>query len=141
MTEATQQSNFPPMGYPDRVGPILASFTAEQRGIIKAMLMQAASLTANKGYDEIEQILNADDFLQVQTSDTAGFSSGNYLIAFLGTPAAVGTWELYFGGHHLAFGNTFTDGVLTGATHHSGGWSRLCPLPRTGGKTRRWCRK
>jgi hypothetical protein len=132
VTEAKQWSNFPPVGYPNRVGPILASFTPEQRGIIKAMLMEAASLLPNEGFDEIAQILNADDFLQVETNDTAGFSSGNYHIAFLGTPAATGTWQLYFGGHHLAFSNTYTDGVLVGATPSFRGVEPFVPFTQNG---------
>jgi hypothetical protein len=113
--DAKKWSNFPPMGYRDRVGPTLGDFTADQRGLIKAILTTASSLTPNEGYDELEQILNADDFLIAETGET-GFSSSNYHIAFLGTPAATGTWQLYFGGHHLAVSNTYTDGVLTGAT-------------------------
>jgi hypothetical protein len=132
VAEAKQWSNFPPVGYPDRVGPILASFTPAQRGIIKAMLTEAASLTVNEGYDELEQILNADDFLQAQTQDTAGFSSGNYHIAFLGTPGPTGTWQLYFGGHHLAFSNTYTDGVLTGATPSFRGVEPFTPFTQNG---------
>jgi hypothetical protein len=37
-------------------------------------------------------------------------------MAFLGTPSMTGTWELQFGGHHLAFANTYANGVLVGAT-------------------------
>jgi hypothetical protein len=96
------------------------------------MLMEAASLTANEGYDEIEQILNADDFLQAETSDTAGFSSGNYHFAFLGTPGPTGTWQLYFGGHHLAFSNTYTDGVLVGATPSFRGVEPFVPFTQNG---------
>jgi Protein of unknown function (DUF3500) len=130
--EAQKWSNFPPVGYPDRVGPILAAFTPDQRGIIKAMLMEAASLLPNEGYDELEQILNADDFLQAETADTAGFSSGNYHIAFLGTPGPTGTWQLYFGGHHLAFANTYTDGVLAGATPSFRGVEPFVPFTQNG---------
>ncbi len=116
VTDAQRWSNFPPAGYPDRVGPTLADFTPAQRGIIKALLIAAASTLPDEGYDELEQILNADDYLKANADDGAGFSSGNYHLAFLGTPAATGTWQLYFGGHHFAFSNTYTDGVLTGAT-------------------------
>lgn len=115
VTDARRWSNFPPMGYRDRVGPTLADFTPAQLGVIKAMLREATGIAAGEGYDEIEQIMNADDFLKNNTN-SSGFASGNYQIAFLGTPAAAGTWELYFGGHHLAFGSTFKDGKLIGAT-------------------------
>ncbi len=116
LADAKKWSNFPPAGYPDRMGPTLGDFTPKQRGLIKAILMQATSLSSNEGYDELEQILNADDYLAENTTDTAGFSSSNYHIAFLGTPAPLGIWQLYFGGHHFAMTNTYKDGVLIGAT-------------------------
>lgn len=113
---AKKWSNFPPVGYPNRLGPILGDFTAEQLGFVKALLKEAAGTSSNEGLDELIQILNADDYLKANTSDNAGFSSGNYHIAFLGKPATTGTWELYFGGHHVAFANTYKDGKLVGAT-------------------------
>lgn len=114
--EAEKWSNFPPFGYPDRVGPTLGDFTPEQLGLVKAMLVEAAGIAANEGSDELAQILNADDFLVTVSGTGPGFSSGNFHFALLGTPAATGTWELYFGGHHTAFSNTYKDGRLIGAT-------------------------
>jgi len=108
-------SNFPPLVYHDRVGVTLAEFTAAQLGAVKAMLKESTGIAADEGYDEIEQILNADDFLKANSTQT-GFASGNFQMAFLGTPAAKGTWQLYFGGHHIALSMTYKDGALTGAT-------------------------
>ncbi|MFG3289637.1 DUF3500 domain-containing protein [Streptomyces sp. NPDC048179] len=47
-----------------------------------------------------------------------GFSygSGYYYLAFLGTPSADGTWQLHFGGHHLAVNLTYKDGKVEGAS-------------------------
>ncbi|MGI5456578.1 DUF3500 domain-containing protein [Streptomyces sp. CA-249302] len=47
-----------------------------------------------------------------------GFSygSGYYYLAFLGTPSADGTWQLHFGGHHLAVNITYKDGKVEGAS-------------------------
>lgn len=115
LDDARRWSNFPPMGYRDRVGPTLGAFDREQLGLVKALLMEAASMVDGEGYDEIEQILNADDYLMQETGET-GFSSSNFHIAFLGTPGPSGTWELQFGGHHTAFANTYRDGELIGAT-------------------------
>ena len=114
--DAKKWSNFPPAGYKNRVGPILSEFTTEQLGFIKALLKEASGLAANEGMDELEQILNADDYLKAKADDGAGFSSGNYHIAFLGKPAAAGTWQLYFGGHHFAFANTYKDAKPVGAS-------------------------
>lgn len=131
LAEAQQWSNFPPMGFPGRVGPTLGDFTPEQHGLIREILMQAASLTGNEGYDELEQVLNADDYLLAETAE-AGFSSSNYHLAFLGTPAASGTWQLYFGGHHFALTNTYRDGVLIGATPSFRGVEPFTPFAQNG---------
>jgi len=44
------------------------------------------------------------------------YGSGVYFLAFLGTPSTRGTWQLHFGGHHLAVNITFEDGRVTGST-------------------------
>jgi hypothetical protein len=129
---AKRWSNFPPAGYSNRIGPTLGEFTLEQLAIVKALLKEAAGIAANEGYDELEQVLNADDYLKENTNDTAGFSSGNYYIAFLGVPAATGLWQLYFGGHHFAFANTYKDGVLTGATPSFRGVEPFTPFKQNG---------
>jgi hypothetical protein len=130
--DARRWSNFPPVGYPERVGPTLGDFTPAQLGFVKAMLATAAGLAKNEGYDELEQILNADDYLKANTTDNAGFSSGNFHIAFLGTPAERGTWELYFGGHHTAVANTYRDGRLIGATPSFRGVEPFTPFTMNG---------
>jgi hypothetical protein len=130
--DARKWSNFPPFGYGDRVGPTLGELTADQLAIVKAMLQSAAGIAADEGYDEIEQILNADDYLATNTSNSAGFASGNYHIAFLGEPGEDGIWQLYFGGHHLAFANTYADGRLTGATPSFRGVEPFTPFQQNG---------
>ncbi|MGW2620712.1 DUF3500 domain-containing protein [Streptomyces sp. NPDC001500] len=45
-----------------------------------------------------------------------GYGSGVYFLAFLGTPSAHGTWQLHFGGHHLAVNITYKDGKVAGAS-------------------------
>ncbi|QII07278.1 DUF3500 domain-containing protein [Rhodococcoides fascians A25f] len=114
---AEKWSNFPPQGYRDRVGPTLSEFSPEQLALVMDILKEASGTADNEGYDEIQQILNADDYLAANaTGQDGGFGSGNFHFAFLGTPSDSGTWELYYGGHHTAFANTYTDGVLVGAT-------------------------
>jgi hypothetical protein len=121
-------SNLPAGAVPSRPGAYLGEFSLKQRGIVKAILMEAASLTPNEGYDEMEQTLNADDYIgTVSTDYKAGYASYNTKFALLGTPAETGTWQLYYGGHHFAFANTYTDGVLAGATPSFRG---IEPFPR-----------
>ncbi|MEU6140036.1 DUF3500 domain-containing protein [Streptomyces sp. NPDC047081] len=52
------------------------------------------------------------------TGGGGGFSygSGYYYLAFLGTPSKTGTWQLHFGGHHLAVNITYKDGKVEGAS-------------------------
>lgn len=45
-----------------------------------------------------------------------GYSSGTYYMAFLGTPSTTGTWQLQFGGHHLAVNTTYKAGQVVSAT-------------------------
>lgn len=115
LENASKWSNFPPMGYRDRVGPMLSEFSQAQLGYVKAILKEASGAQANQGLDEIEQILNADDYLKIAANE-AGFSSGNFHFAFLGAPTAAGTWQIYYGGHHTAFANTYVGGKLSGAS-------------------------
>ena len=59
-------------------------------------------------------------------------SSFNSKLAFLGTPAKTGTWELYYGGHHFAFSNTYSDGKLIGATPSFRGIEPFHPFDMNG---------
>ncbi|MDF3141301.1 MULTISPECIES: DUF3500 domain-containing protein [unclassified Streptomyces] len=45
-----------------------------------------------------------------------GYGSDIYFLAFLGTPSVDGTWQLHFGGHHLAVNITYKDGKVSGAS-------------------------
>ena len=64
----------------------------------------------------MEGNLAADDYFGQATGKTDTFGAGNYFLAFLGTPSNSGLWELQFGGHHYAFGNTYEGGKLLGVT-------------------------
>ncbi len=44
------------------------------------------------------------------------YSADNYFIAFFGTPSVDQTWQLQFGGHHLATLHTYVSGTETSAT-------------------------
>ncbi|HZY69095.1 MAG TPA: DUF3500 domain-containing protein, partial [Devosia sp.] len=45
-----------------------------------------------------------------------GYDSANYLIAFLGQPSTTDTWQLQFGGHHLALLKTYANDAEVGST-------------------------
>ncbi|MEU6194787.1 DUF3500 domain-containing protein [Streptomyces sp. NPDC047061] len=109
---ATAWSNLP-CGSTCRVGIELSTLSDTQLTAAKAVLKAAAGTTADTGYDQITQILAADDKLGETAS---GYGSGNYYLAFLGTPSTTGTWQLHFGGHHLAVNLTYKDGEVEGTT-------------------------
>lgn len=117
VANAQNWSNLPAGAFAARPGAYLGELNNKQRGIAKAILMEAAGLNENEGFDEMVQTLNADDYISTVSTDyKAGYSSFNSKFGFLGTPASEGTWQLYYGGHHFAFTNTYTDGKLVGAT-------------------------
>ncbi|MCX4767899.1 DUF3500 domain-containing protein [Streptomyces sp. NBC_01275] len=109
---ATAWSNLP-CGSTCRVGIELSSLTDDQLTAAKAVLKAAAGTSSGAGYDQISQILLADDVLGETAS---GYGSGNYYLAFLGAPSTDGTWQLHFGGHHLAVNLTYADGEVTGTS-------------------------
>lgn len=117
VAEGQNWSNLPAGAFPKRPGAYLGEFSAEQLGLVKAILSEATGVAENEGFDEMVQTLNADDYIgTVSTDYKAGYSSYNSKFAFLGTPGESGTWQLYYGGHHFAFANTYSDGVMSGAT-------------------------
>lgn len=98
-----------------RIGLNLAELNETQLAAFNKLLAAATGSTKGLGYDEIQQHLNADDYLAANGGGNDYGRSG-YYIAFLGTPADSGTWEFQFGGHHLAVANTYVNGTLAGAT-------------------------
>lgn len=109
---ATAWSNLP-CGSTCRVGIAFSSLSDEQLTAAKAVIKAATGTGTDSGNDQITQILAADDYLG-ESAD--GYGSGNYYLAFLGTPSADGTWQLHFGGHHLALNLTYEDGEVEGST-------------------------
>ena len=110
---AIKWSNLP-CGSQCRIGLQFSTLTSAQLTLAKAVVAAASGTTANEGYDEINQLLLADDLLG--TTAGSGYGSGNYFISFLGTPSTTGTWQLQFGGHHLALSQTYSNGAVTGNT-------------------------
>lgn len=117
-TDAKKWSNLPQnlvSSSNKRIGLSFGAMTSVQVQYAKALIKEVSGATANEGWDEIQQLLNADEYLAANGGGST-YGAANYYIAFLGTPATTGTFEIQFGGHHLAFANTYKDGVLTGAT-------------------------
>jgi hypothetical protein len=98
-----------------RVGLSFGALTTTQVQYAKALIKEISGTTTNEGWDEIQQLLNADEYLAANGGGST-YGAANYYIAFMGTPATTGTFEIQFGGHHLACASTYKNGVLTGAT-------------------------
>jgi Protein of unknown function (DUF3500) len=98
-----------------RIGLSFGSMTNTQIQYAKALIKEIASTVNNEGYAEIQQIINADEYILANGGGSM-YGASNYYIALLGTPSATGTFEIQFGGHHLAVANTYTNGQLVGAT-------------------------
>jgi hypothetical protein len=111
-TNIKKWSNLP-CGAQCRIGLQLSSLTATQVTAALNVVQLATGTVAGDGFNETQQIRAADDNLGTQQS---GYSSGIYFIAFVGTPSLTGTWQLQYGGHHLATNITYGNGNVTGAT-------------------------
>ena len=98
-----------------RLGLSLGDLSDDQLTAFTTMIKAATGSGSGTGYAEIEQHLNADDYLAANGGGDA-YGRKNFYVALLGSPQDTGTWELQFGGHHLAVANTYTDGRLAGAT-------------------------
>ncbi|WP_214226251.1 DUF3500 domain-containing protein [Pedobacter sp. B4-66] len=109
---ATKWTNLP-CGLQCRVGVLLGSLTDKQLRYAKEVVKAAMGTLPSRGYDQAMQILAADGFLGTNRS---GYSSGNYIIAFLGKPSATSKWQLQLGGHHLAVNLTFDNGKVISAS-------------------------
>lgn len=149
---STAWSNLP-CGSSCRVGISLADLSAEQVAAALAVVKAASSDYGDDGYDELTQILMADDVLgAAQASGEGGgpggappdgggtppadmgtppdgapaggtppaggggYSSTTYFIALLGKPGTDDTWQLQFGGHHLALLKTYKGAEEVGDT-------------------------
>lgn len=106
-------SNLPASLSP-RKGLRLADLTAAQRALALAIVQAATGTVANEGYDEVTQVVAADDVLGAIQPN--GYGNYQYYIAFYGTPAATGTWQLQFTGHHITHNITYKDGAVAGGS-------------------------
>ncbi len=106
-----------PAGASRRLGIKLGDLTVTQLAAAKAIVKEMSGTTANEGWDEVQQIWAADDYLIANSGNTL-YGAGNYYLAFFGTPANTGTFEILMTGHHKTVANTYTNGALVAATPH-----------------------
>jgi hypothetical protein len=114
LDNAKAWSNFPAALFP-RKGLKMGELTEDQRTALHELLREASGKKPNEGWDEIQQVWLADDYLN--TIEPGGkYGDGNYYVSFLGVPAMKGTFEILMTGHHFTTANTYKDGKLIGAT-------------------------
>ena len=104
-------SNFPNQMV-RRSGLSLGELSAAQRSAALAVVSSALS---PRGFEKVQQIVDADEMLKTNERSNAMFGKDLYFISFLGTPSDTKPWMLQFGGHHLAVNVTIVGehGVLT----------------------------
>ena len=112
LSNAKRWSNLP-CGLSCRNGLLFSTLSTEQQAAALAVIQAAAGTASNEGYEEFQTIRAADDYLGTMQS---GYSSGNYIIAFLGTPSTSSKWMLQYGGHHYASNITYDAGKVVSMT-------------------------
>ncbi len=95
-----------------RGGVSLKDLNSVQRSA--AMLLISSALSP-KGFEKIEQIMEADQVLKGGEGTNPMFGKDLYYISILGKPSEKDAWMLEFGGHHLALNVTIAGerGILT----------------------------
>jgi Protein of unknown function (DUF3500) len=103
-------SNLPTTMVP-RAGLSLKELNATQRSAALALVSSALN---RRGFEKVEQIMEADEVLK-RGENNSMFGKDLYYISILGKPSEKDPWMLQFGGHHLALNITIAGerGVLT----------------------------
>ncbi|HVM89052.1 MAG TPA: DUF3500 domain-containing protein [Puia sp.] len=113
LANAERWSNLP-CALSCRNGLLFSTLTSAQSTAALALIKAAAGTGyTGEGYEEFQTIRAADDYLGTMAN---GYGSGNYVIAFLGTPSTTGKWMLQYGGHHYASNITYDAGAVTSIT-------------------------
>ena len=95
-----------------RGGLSMGELNAAQRS---AALALVSSVLSRRGFEKVEQIMEADGVLKRSQNNSAMFGEDLYYLSILGTPSPKNPWMLQFGGHHLAINVTIDGerGILT----------------------------
>jgi len=113
LANAKNWSNLP-VSLASRNGLEFSSLSSTQLAAALAVIKASAGTGYSmEGYEKFQTIRAADDYLGTMQS---GYGSGNYFIAFLGTPSATGNWMLQYGGHHYAANIMFNGGTMVSIT-------------------------
>lgn len=112
---AQKWSNLPEGLYRGRSGLQSSTFSTAQWTAFYNLLKVATSSVTSEGNAEYLGILAADDYLN-SIGGGSDYGSGNYYIAFIGTPSTTGLWCLQIGGHHGTIIYTYNGGKMTGGT-------------------------
>ncbi len=109
--QRTRWSNLP-TSMVKRAGLNMGQLSAEQRAAAMALV---ASVLSKRGFEKVQQIVQADETLKRNERNNPMFGEDLYFISILGTPSAKDPWILQFGGHHLALNITIAaeHGILT----------------------------
>jgi hypothetical protein len=104
-------SNLPVQMVP-RGGLAMKDLTSAQRSAAMALV---SSTLSKRGFEKVQQIVDADETLKHNERDNPMFGADLYYISILGTPSAKDPWMVQFGGHHLALNITIAGerGILT----------------------------
>jgi Protein of unknown function (DUF3500) len=104
-------SNLPVQMSP-RAGLKMGDLSAAQRAAAMTLL---SSTLSKRGYEKIQQIVEADEMLKANERNNPMFGRDLYYMSILGTPSEKQPWMLQFGGHHLALNITIAGdaGILT----------------------------
>ena len=112
--DAKQRANWSnlPVTMVPRAGLSLKELSASQRSAAMALISSALS---RKGFEKVQQIVEADQVLKGMQENNPMFGSDLYYISILGKPSEKDPWMIQFGGHHLALNIIIAGerGVLT----------------------------
>lgn len=105
-----------PTGAVQRGGLRMGDLTKPQRDAAMAVLAAALS---SKGYEKVQQIVEADELLKT-SGGRMMFGRDEYYISFLGQPSTSEPWMIQFGGHHLGLNITLAGEHGTLTPSHTG---------------------
>ena len=101
-----------PITITKRAGLNMGQLSTPQRSAAMALV---ESTLSRRGFEKVQQIVDADDTLKNNERSNPMFGKDLYYISILGTPSEKNPWMLQFGGHHLALNITIAgeQGILT----------------------------